>query len=308
MKTLTISLISALFVPALGFAQTSETKATAETGSLSSDLKDAVGQKKFEDTHEITDAKLRAEGGSLSRYSAKVNFTYYGPILSDPGAKDQPNPDGSIGVRATSFKSSLSARYRLDPSTTISMGTGLNALHPFHGMDRTDVNNPYVSYDYSTRWNGIQMRHSPGYSIITVPDYKKVGEYGSPNYYFNMVYDLGTSGFATALDANIQYFLYDRAYVSSDGKAGRYNISFTPNLKYNINDRMNVSTSLNLSYWNARSNQNEWAIWPNTPSQSLGFGYAYARDIYLSPYINFYPDKLSADRTTFNFSTIFSVL
>lgn len=264
--------------------------------------------KKFEDDKNITDTRLRADSGSLSRYSMKVSFGYYGPTLAHLDAKDQPNPDGSVGSYETAVRGSFSARYRIDSTRTISLGTGVTGIHPLHGWDRTDINNPYVSYDWTQKAGGFQMRHSPGLSLITVPNYTKIGEYASPNYYFNTVYNLGESRWALGLDTSIAYFMYNREYDKKDGKAARYNVSLSPNVKYNVNDKLNVNLSGNLSYWNARSIDDQYSLWPRSPTMSTGLGYAVRRDIYLSPYLGFYPDKFSADRITVNMSATVSVL
>lgn len=271
--------------------------------------------KKFEDDYTLTDAKLRADDGSLSRYSVKVNMSYYGPTVNDFSQKDQPNPNGSNGPYSTSIGGSVTARYRMNPDRTISMGTGIKAIHPMHGWDRTDVNTPFVSYDMASRWNGIQMRNSPGVSIVTVPEYTAVGEFASMNWDNSMVKDLGTSGFAAGLDSSFGYYFYNREYRTyqnknnkGDGKANQYNISFYPNIKYNFSRTFSVNTSIGASFWNPRQIDNRFAIWNNMATVRLGFGYSVARDIYFAPYFNTYVDRMAIDTTTFNFSTIFSVL
>lgn len=296
-------------------AMAAETTTTIPTLSEGTNTIDATAaqsgtgfNKKYEEDKNITDTRLRADSGSLSRYSMKLSFGYYGPTLAHLDAKDQPNPDGSVGSYETAVRGSFSGRYRIDSTKTISLGTGITGIHPLHGWDRTDINNPYVSYDWTQKAGGFQMRHSPGISIITVPNYTKIGEYASPNYYFNTVYNLGESSFALGLDSSLGYFLYNRPYEKKDGKAARFNLSFSPNVKYNVSDKLNVNLSTNLSFWNARDIDNQYALWPRSPTMSTGFGYAVKRDIYLSPYLGFYPDKFSADRITVNMSATVSVL
>lgn len=280
----------------------SETTSTNSTSLL------RVIDPKFEENNEITDAKIKADAGSLSKYSLKFNLSYYGPTFGDLGAKDQPNPDGSIGTYETSIGGSLGGRYRIDKRTTISVGSGIKLIHPFHGMDRTDLNNPYISYDMTNKFSGIQMRNSIGASYITIPNYKNVGEYAGLNYDASFSYDLGMSRFAIGLDTSIGYYLYNRDYIKKDGKANRSSVSFYPTLKYNFSDKLNVNTSTNISFWNPRSRSNETVLLNKTVSQRLGVGYAYTRDIYVAPYINFYPDRFSDDATTLNISTSFSLL
>lgn len=262
---------------------------------------------KFEDTRLLTDPKLRAEEGSMSKYSIKFNASYYGPTLADLSAKDQPNPDGSVGSYATSLGGSIAARYRVSSSRAVSFGTGIKAIYPLHGIERFDVNNPYLSYDMSSRWGRLQMRNSPSISLITVPNYKAVGEYGALAFYNSFVYEFDND-LSVGLDSDFGYYLYDRAYRSSDGKANQYSISFSPTLKYRINERLNINTSVSVMFWNPRSLDNDFALWNRSPTQRLGLAYAWTKEIYLNPYLYLYPNRITTDSTSMNFSAIFSVL
>lgn len=289
-------------------SMTANTTAVHADGTTKSNLGSILENKKFEDSQTLTDAKLKADAGSLSRYSLRSTLAYYGPTLNDFGAKDQPNPDGSPGNYKTALSGSLGLRIRTSSDHTISMGTGLKAIYPFHGMERFDVNDPYLSFDFANRFGGLQMRNSVGGSYVTSPDYIKIGEYGTVDLKNSLVYDLGASGFAIGFETSYGHFLYNRGYEKKDKNAARNNLSFSPNMKYNITDKLNVSSSMNMSFWNPRSVDNQSVMWNRTMTQSLGLGYALKRDVYLSPYLRFYPDRLAADTTTFNFSATLSVL
>jgi hypothetical protein len=297
-----------LFASTLANAQSSSTSmASPETSSTSSVLKEELSNKKFQENTEITDIKLKADGGSLSRYSLKFNLTYAGPTLSDLSEKDQPNPDGSIGSFQTSLGGSMGARYRLSSKSTMGLSTGLKTIHPFHGAERMDLSNPSLNYDYSTRVADIQMKNTPGFVLRTVPEFTKVGQYGMLMDNHSVVYDIGASGFSTGADMAVGVFLYNRDYEKTDGKAGRYSFEFNPNLKYNFSDKLNVLAAANISLWNPRSRVDQYALLNKSVSQKLGLGYALKRDIYLNPYLIFYPQHLALSGMTFNFTSIFSI-
>ncbi|MGZ3772784.1 MAG: hypothetical protein ACXVCY_07950 [Pseudobdellovibrionaceae bacterium] len=300
-------------------AQTSSTKLSSSALSTSSSLSSTVvpesslkldsvlSNKKFEDDKDITDSKLKADSGSLSRYSLKFSLSYYGPPVGDLSNKKQPNPDGSIGVYDTSLGGAISGRYRLDSKSAISLGTGVSVLTPFHGAERTDVKTPFVSYDRNSRWGNWQGRNSYGVSVTTIPNYRTVGQVGTLSYDNAFVYNFGTSGFAAEWDTSLSYFLYERDYIRKDGKASTYYVSFYPQLKYNISDKLNVYTSYAINFWNPRY-ATEDVILNKVLSGRLGMGWAITRDVYFAPYLNFFPEKLAADTTTVSFSTIFSIL
>lgn len=296
-------------------AQTSSTALSTSTvsGSMAtqeSTLKvdDALKNKKFEDDKDITDSRLKADSGSLSRYSMKFSLSYFGPPIGDLSNKNQPNPDGSLGVYATSLGGSISGRYRIDSKSAVSLGTGVSALTPFHGVERMDVKTPFVSYDRNARLGDVQMRNSYGVSVTTIPNFRNVGQYASLSYDNSLIYNFGASGFAAGVDSSVSVFLYERDYVKKDGKASRYVVGLYPQVKYNINDKTNIYTSIALNYWNPRYAPSEATLLNKTLSGRLGMGMAFTRDIYFAPYLNFYPENIQAETTTISFSTVFSIL
>ncbi len=295
----------------LSIPQSNQSASEAASATQTSTVKVGdVLNKKFEDDKEITDSKLKADSGSLSRYSMKFSLSYYGPAVGDLNNEMQPNPDGSIGGE-TSLGGSISARYRIDSKSAVGVGTGVSALTPLQGVKRYDVKNPFISYDRNARIGDMQMRNSFGVTTITNPDYRAIGEYAGLNYDNSMIYNVGTTGLGVGVDTSISYYLYDRDVDMTKKKertVGRYNVSFYPQVKYNFTDRFNAYTSLNISFINPRGFEDQSVLWNRTLSQRIGMGYAFTRDIYFAPYLNFYPKTPATDSTTINFSTTFSIL
>ncbi len=283
-----------------------EATSTTTGGSL-------LQNKKFQESHTLTDAKLRAESGSLSRLSAKAAISYFGPTFGDLSAPEQPNPDGSVGSYSQAMKGSVSVRYRLTSDSTISAGTGVSFIKPFHGWDRTDVNNPFLSYDFSDRFGRLQMRNSPGVKITTVPNYTSIGQIAEVSWDNSLVYGLA-GGLALSFDSSLSYWVYGREYRpgalrrGGDGTASQYGISWYPGLKYNVSDAFNLNTSAGFSLQNPRMANDNAVLWNKTVSLRLGFGYAFSRDIYFAPYVQTYVTRLALDMTSINVSGVFSVL
>jgi hypothetical protein len=269
--------------------------------------------KKFDDSLTLTDAKLKAEAGSLSRLSMKASLSYFGPTFGDLSEAEQPNPDGSVGNYSQAIKGSISARYRLSPDSTISAGTGIAFIKPFHGWTRTDVSNPFISYDFSSRFGKLQMRNSPGLTISTVPNYTAIGQIGGVSWDNSLVYGIA-GGLALSFDTSLNYWIFNRGYKAGepkkggDGNASLYSISWYPGLKYNFSDSFNVNTSAGFSLQNPRSAFDDTVLWNKTVSLRLGVGYAFSRDVYFAPYVQTFVTKLALDTTTINLAGVFSVL
>lgn len=287
------------------FAFVSIAGAQTTSGTISTSV---GGQKKYEDSREITDAKMRADLGSLSRFSVKFDLRYLGPAMGKPFERDLPNPDRMVRVNATSLKGSISGRYRLDSNSSLFLGGGLNALHPFHGMSRMDVNTPQFGYDMFHRLGEAQMRNAFSASVETVPTYLDVGMAGGLNYVGSLVRNLGTSGFAVGTDMMFFYKVYSREYRPTDRSVPRYTTILSPVLKYNFSDSLSVGTNVDFAFWNPRSRDSETVLLPQTVTQKLSLGYAFTKSVYVSPYLNFYPGKMATDTTTVNVATVFSLL
>ncbi len=286
----------------------SSTTTTTPTGRSETSLGSPISNKKFEDDKDITDAKLKADSGSLSRISLKVSLEYKGAPISDLNNPMQPNPDGTVAVNETSLGGSIGSRFRLDSKSTIGIGTGVNALTPLQGTKRYDVKNPYLSYDRNSKISEIQMRNSISLSAITIQTYRTTGEYGGISLDNSLVYNIGSSSFALALDTSLNYYLFEREYLKSDRKVITYQLAFYPAVKYNVTDALNFNSSLAIGYYNPRDTKELSVLSNKVLSQRLAMGYAFSKTIYISPYLNFYPNQLNTDTTTLNIATTFSVL
>ncbi len=62
-------------------APATDAVAPAAQGDSVIKIKDVSGNKQFADDKEITDAKMKADAGSLSKYSLSFSLSYYGPTF-----------------------------------------------------------------------------------------------------------------------------------------------------------------------------------------------------------------------------------
>jgi hypothetical protein len=191
------------------------------------------------------------------------------------------------------------------------LGTGVSAVTPVQGVKRYDTKNPYLSYDRNGRLFEMQMRNSYGVTYVTNPAYRDIGEYAGVTYDNSLLYNIGTSRVGVGIDTSLAYYFFERGPNMKSKKergAGRYSLSFYPQIKYNFTDKFSTYTSLSMNFSNPRGEEDLSVLLNKTLSQRLGFGYAFTRDVYFAPYFNFYPKSFTADSTTVNISTSFSIL
>ncbi len=288
------------------------------TASQTSTLKQgSVLNKKFEDDKDITDARMKADSGSLSKYSLKFSLSYSGPPVGRLSDEKQPNPDGSVCACDTAVGGSIGTRYRFDSKSALSLGTGVNMLTPFNSETRRyETKNPFIGYDRNGRIGDLQMRNGVSATYVTNQTYRDIGEYAGVGYDTSLMYNIGTSRVGVGVDASFNYYFFDRGPVENpktkkdraELTVGRYSLGFYPQVKYAFSDKFSAYSSLAINFNNPRGTEDNLVLWNRTLSQRLGFGYAFTRDVYFAPYFNFYPKTFSADSTTVNFSTTFSIL
>lgn len=279
--------------------------------------------KKFEENNKITDAELKSREGSLSRFSLKANFSYYGPTLTDMSVTNQPNLDGAVTGSAVGPSGSIGARYRFDSTTSMTVNAGMMDQYLFTDRpSKLDVNNPYVTYDKSFKLGKVQMVASPGVTYVTSNTYTAVGETAGLDARLYSSYNLGTSPFSIGASTTASYYFFNREYIpdhvtgfkkgkpvtAGDGKVRRISITVAPVVKYNLTSKFNVNTSWGFNFFNPRYYDQRTKLNSRVVNEWVGVGYAITRDIYINPYIQFYPTQFSWKTATMNLSTVISLL
>lgn len=296
-KTLSAKMIS-LLLPFLFFAPVS-------WGQENRLLIDKLKQKKYEEVEEVTDAELRAKAGSQSKWSLSGAFSYSGPRVNRLDEEVQPNPENTAMEMRTSLGGSLAARYRLSPSTSISADTGLRLFTPLSGAKDGELSDPGLSLEKLYPLWGLQMRSRYTASVTTADYYLDRGQKGRLNMAHDFKRKIGgeESAWLFSVGSSFNLFLYDRDYISGrggDGKVSNYHLSIYPGFQYNIMDKLNVGTSLAFAYSNLRQEPNWWDWDRKLWSQRLSVGYAITRNVYVNPYLNFFPEKFSWNTTGVN--------
>lgn len=298
---------AALLIGAQGYAQE-----TDETGETSMTIEDAKDQKNTVDgdmDEVITNRKMRAEAGSKSKYSMSASLSYNGGSINKPLAEDRPNITGALG---TTYKAALggdvSGRYRMTATDSLSAGVGIRWIAPLETdgltpdpesgevQDRSDISNPYLSYNKVYRWSGIQSVFSTGATFITNSDMRDRGYVTTFSISQNNIYNIGTTGLGVGLLLNAGTGIYDKDEFAA--AQYEYALGAYPFLEYVINDTFNLRTISGVwVYDHSRAEENPSTFSKNKIYQSVGLGISLTRDIYLYPNVQFMPEDIRDDRT-----------
>lgn len=315
----------------LGSASAAEETLSAsgtDSGSVSGSrtkLKDVLGDKKFEENKAINDLELRAQAGSLSRYSLQFSLGYSGPAVNELADPNVPNPDNRPGDHRTSLGGSMGLRYRTTSSTAINLSTGVRLFTPVQavkgeevdrkaGTHNYDINNPGISFDGTYAVGPTQMRSSVRASATTEDYYKGVGQWAAAGYTQAVKYTPLMGRVILGAQLALDYFAYDRDYRTAnakgkggDGNVSRYFINFIPSFEYKLTDALNFNTSLGYPYQNLRANSNSYNWSHQLSTWRVGFGWAITHDIYINPYVNFFAESPAFNTASASFNTVFSI-
>lgn len=263
---------------------------------------------KFEKNEEIQDIELKAESGAQTRWSMKASLGYSGASLAEPLSDKRRNPDGRFTDTRTSLGGSVGLRYRMSKRSTLNLGTGISAVKPFHGVEQVDAQDPYISIDRSYKWAGVQWYSRAFQSVSTTEFYRDIGQWGGTAFSQSGRYFIPDTQWTVGANASISFFHYDRPYSKTNPHGGsNYFVGLYPNAAYRVNRRWMINTSTALSAANRRYFK-DWSQWDlQNITQRVGFGWSITREIYLSPYVNFFWKDPTWKTSNFAFSTIFSV-
>lgn len=288
--------------------------AEAQTSSLKEVLKNKI----FSADQRITDMELKAQAGSLSRYSMKFDLSYSGPPVDNLSDPEVPNPDNRPRVNRTSLGGTVGLRYRLSEDSALNASTGVKWYTPYHHVSRqqvdkpsnekdSELSNPSSSYDRTHKWMGMQGRTSIDGSVTTQDYYLDRAQAGSMGLSESVKYHFSGSRFVLSMLTDLDFYVYNREFQRSDGRVSKYHLSLIPGLELRVRDQLHLMTSVAYSFANLREDHSWWRWDDQRPTQRLGLGWGISRKVYFNPYLNFFADKPAINTTSLSFRTVFSL-
>ena len=312
----------ALILPPFAFAQSSNQESTTSVKieSVRSDQNTVDGN--IDD--DITNAKLRAESGSRSKFSVSATTDFKGgtvdaafgtnrpQLVAEPGKQDNTSIDAGVGLRV---------RWNRHDSLTLGTNFGLNT--PFQGhvdsaQPQFNVYDPEVAYNRVGKLGRVQSNGKIGLSPGTSSqsrDVDRVATLAASNVFVYAFDTKVTTGLAlegvynqhgsapggnAALNAQLKQ-TYDH-YYGGDARTG-YALGIFPYVEYAFSDRYQLRTV--FGYFNFRhlyGDDKTARLLRQSAFQSVGLGIALTRDVYVYPNLQFIPDDVRVDRTNVAFN------
>jgi hypothetical protein len=263
----------------------------------------------------ITNAKMRAESGSKSKWSISSALSYNAGSVEKPFADSRPNIVGATGqTDYAALKGEVSGKYNLSAKHSLSAGVGVRWITPlaskkptgFSG-DKFDADNPYMIYQYLYKWAGIQSVLQVQPYVMTNSDLVKHGFQTQTVVSQNNIYEIGklSVGLYTALIGSTfsksgefgkpgdDGYIADLRSIQSD-----YGFNIDPFLEYQLTDKIGLRTVSNLwNYEHIRNEHRPTTFYMDKVMQSVGVGISVTRDVFIYPNVQFIPDNIRADLT-----------
>ena len=269
----------------------------------------------------ITNRMLRAQTGSLSKWSVTTAIGYSAGSVAKPFDPIRPNITAS-NQNSTSLQNlggSVGVKYRSSEMSSVTVNGGIRMLTPFqssysttdpqaqksfdenHG--RFDFNNPAFAYGYIFSGLGGQNFFSIQQTLTTDTGLRQLGYLTNMSVYHAYVYDIPEARVSLTWRWNLTYYYFDKVATVDPAKQTIYQVGFNPAVDFNLNDRFNLRTEWSFAYEHTRERSSALSFRANRIAQTVGLGISLSRDVMLYPNVQFLPDDIRADRTNVGIST-----
>lgn len=329
MKTLAIMLALSMTGASALAQQTTQPAAQANTNTAKAADVKKVDEQRKDQSEEITNAKLRAEAGSKSKFSVKANLSYSGGSVERPMAKKRPDyrsSESSTEQEVTSLGGSVALAYRATDKLTARFGTGLSMKTPFHNTDKDisqnhfddsnedlagekviDVSTPYLELSSAFRVGNLMLMPSATLSYYSKEYHRQTIKLDSNiSVDATAVLDIEGSKFQPGITLGADNNFFQDSKKEGFDKRPDYSLGIYPFIEYAFNDMYSFRTLVGFTYTHQRSADVDTFI-KDKVYQSMGLGIAMTKEIYIYPNVQFIPDNIRSDLTNIGVSTTMSV-
>lgn len=294
-------LVASFLLAHEALALPTQTPATAASETTSTDEADQT----------ITNRRLRASEGSLSKWSISTFWNYSGGSLSDPTEPERPNIVNGGNVQTLqSLSGEVGVKYRLTKLDSLTFSTGVFMTTPFHSQidsnsplkpafeensRKLNVQDPFLKYSHLDKIWGIQSISTIQGKLITNNQLAERRFRSELLLSQNFMKDVGNTGFSYG--ASFMGYFYDfRDSVKMDGLTEQL-LGIYPQAEYVINDIFNVRTVFGWQIYENVRGQPSDTYTKRKVYQSVGLGISLSRDLFLYPNIQFIPSNIRDDVT-----------
>ncbi|MGZ3721435.1 MAG: hypothetical protein ACXVA9_00810 [Bdellovibrionales bacterium] len=289
-------------------------------GASSLKIENVTGQKNKvagDIDEEISNAKMRAESGSKSKYSASTKIDYTGGSVASPFNAERPNLSGVPGNEVqSSVSATLNARYRATKNDSFTGGTSFAMMSPLKSERKTNFRDPNIGYNHAAKVGAFQTVGILTYAYGTSNESKANNLTHQFVAQYNAMHAFGNGWTAGALFSADYNNYTTRPGTNTDTATTAYghdkrvawDFSIYPQAEYKFNDKYSARTVFGYFNWkHLYGDDNKARMLQKFIYQSLGVGISITRDIFLYPNVQFVPDNIRSDFTNVAMSATINV-
>ena len=321
--------VIAALVVALSFsAYAAETKKSEGQTTLKADELKEKNKVAGDIDEDVTNARMRAESGSKSKWSISTTLNYKGGSLKQGFGAKRPNLSGKPGEELNSSISiDPNVRFRWSKNDSVTLGNSFAVMTPFQGRttkNQLNWRDPALGYNRVGKLGVLQTSASVSLSAGTSNESKALDNMGGIGTQVSGLYSFQnglTLGTAVAFVWNHYTSkpgqntdprsknLDDAGMPMYGGDArNQYDVAIYPFLEYTFTDKLSFRTVFGYFNWShTYGDPNKYRLLQSFVYQSMGVGISVSRDIYLYPNVQFVPDNIRSDFTNVAMSAMLNV-
>ena len=315
---MTKMLLAALVLSLSYSAYAQEEASPAAEGETKLKIEAAADKKNTVDgdiDQEITNARMRAESGSKSKFSLSSTLSYTGGSIQKPLGQRRPNLAGTPEIQVnTSANIGLDGRYRWTKNDSFTVGVDAGLYTPFQGdvngaENQLNIFDPNVAYSRVGKVGALQTVFTVGASAGTSQESRNIDNLGGLVTSYNMLHSF-QNGLTVGTSAQVGYNFYESdpgavtkggtrrpGYYGGDRRT-EYALGVFPYAEYAFSDKLSARTVFGYFNWrHLYGDDNRYRLLQTYVYQSIGVGIAVTRDLYLYPNIQFLPGDVRDDFT-----------
>lgn len=295
---------------------TEETRVKVLDENLSAVAKEKPKGKTLDEADQvITNRRLRASSGSLSKWSGNFSINHQGGSVEKPLAAQRPNiTSGADALTLQYLTANVGLRYRFTSLNSLTLATGLFMTTPFNTTIKTNdpelkkefdktrqvltVSDPNLIYTNLAKIYGFQAVTTVTPTLITNSQQRHQGYRASYDVASTLMRDVGDSGLSLGATFEWTGYTFDKTNKSLATNVWQ----LYPVAEYVINETFNLRTLWGWQVYQ-QTRDMKWNTYEKRKVyQSVGLGISLSRDVFLYPNIQFIPSDIRGDRTNIGVS------
>lgn len=255
---------------------------------------------------EIRNKRLATLDGSKSPISGQFQLGYSGASIQKPWSDEVPNPGNEQPPPLSTLSGTVSARYRMDPRTSIGVGTGVQVFSPFNKFQGFSVSDPYVDLGRSYKLGPIQGRGSASVTFYTNDQSRNQYGYRWGFGLSNEAFYEFPFGLLTGLSLSGTFNTFADGNFPDQGGQPEFSFNIAPYLEYKLNDTFNLRSVTGFQFYKYQG-ASGFPLSRVPTYQTVGLGIAATDSMFFYPYIRYFFRRITTADTTFGFSAIINL-